>query len=246
MASTDALVKLEQLQYYDSKLKAWVDARFTVKKLTTATDGYAASYGFFLANNEDNPTQIGETINIPKDFFVQDANIKVAEDDDDPIVGIKKGESYIDLLINTTNSETGSKHLYISLASLMPSSFEYATNDDIDAMFATASDDDDDDEIDTITIVVKKEWSNGSNEGSQPTEVTVKLNKTDGDSNPIKTETLNDGNSWTVTWGELEGTIEDYTIEEDTVENYTATGLDSPEDDTEGTYTYTITNTYDE
>lgn len=240
MASTDALVKLEQLQYYDTKLKTWVEGRFTVKKLTTATDGYTASYGLFLTDgNGGTSSQVGETINIPKDFLLQDAEIKTAETDDEPIVGIKEGENYIDFLVNTENSETGAKHLYINLASLMPSSFQYATNDDIDAMFVAP-------EPETITIVVKKEWENGSNDGSQPTQATVKLNKTGADSNPVKTEILNAGNGWTVTWDGLEGTIEDYTLEEDAVPSYTTRGTDSYDDDEGGTYTYTIKNTYDE
>lgn len=243
MASLDAIVKLEQLQYYDSKLKAYVDARFELVKADTPTTGAFATY--ILQTSDASHKQLGK-VDIPKDKFVQSASLWICETDDTPEEGMKEGEQYIKLVVDTADSEDEGTALYINVSKFQLD-LEFATNDDIDAMFDTTSDDDDDDdETDTITIVVKKEWSNGSNEGSQPTEVTVKLNKTGGDDNPIKTETLNDDNSWTVTWDELEGTIEDYTVEEDTVEDYTATGLDSPEDDTEGTYTYTIINTYDE
>ena len=63
-----------------------VNYAVAVEKLTTATDGFASSYVV-----KQNGVQMGEVINIPKDYLVKSAEIKEVASNDVPYVGGKVG-----------------------------------------------------------------------------------------------------------------------------------------------------------
>ena len=89
---------------------------YTITKLTTATSGYLASYQL-----EKDGVKAGEVINIPKDYLVKSASIKTSAGKDDPS-GLPSGSKYIDFVINThdTASGTGTEsHIYLNVEDLV-------------------------------------------------------------------------------------------------------------------------------
>mgnify|MGYP006928565012 CR=1 FL=1 len=85
-----------------------------VEKLAQATDGFIASYVV-----KQNGVQVGEAINIPKDYLVKSAAIKEATDTDSPYTGAKKGDKYIDFIINTTDGAGNESHVYLAVNDLV-------------------------------------------------------------------------------------------------------------------------------
>lgn len=94
------------------------EAEVTLKKNATATDGYFASYHL-----EQNGAQVGDTINIPKDFLVKSADIKVAPEggvvDEEGAVVVPAGHRYIDFVVNTVDDDATEKHIYLDVLSLV-------------------------------------------------------------------------------------------------------------------------------
>ena len=91
-------------------------AVYTIEK-TTEDANYVASYKLMKDSK-----QVGETINIPKDYLVKSASCKTATEDDKPIAGLKIGDPYLDFVINTKDTDTGSgteDHVYINVADLV-------------------------------------------------------------------------------------------------------------------------------
>lgn len=90
-------------------------AEYSVVKLETATDGYLASYQL-----QKDGTPVGATINIPKDYLVKSASVKTAIADDPS--GFAEGIKYIDFVVNTYDTDTGSgkeSHIYLSVQDLV-------------------------------------------------------------------------------------------------------------------------------
>lgn len=87
-----------------------------IKKLDTAETGYVASYQLV---NSSTGTVIGDTINIPKDYLVKSATLGTATEDDKPQEGIKKGDKYIDFVINTVGGDGNVSHIYLNVADLV-------------------------------------------------------------------------------------------------------------------------------
>ena len=90
-------------------------AEYSVVKLETATDGYLASYQL-----QKDGTPVGATINIPKDYLVKSASIKTATVDDPS--GFAEGTKYIDFVINTYDTDSGSgkeSHIYLNVQDLV-------------------------------------------------------------------------------------------------------------------------------
>lgn len=87
----------------------------TIQKLETATTGYLASYQLYRGE-----TAVGEVINIPKDYLVKSASIKTATADDPS--GFAEGTKYIDFVINTYDTDSGSgkeSHIYLNVQDLV-------------------------------------------------------------------------------------------------------------------------------
>lgn len=90
-------------------------AEYSVVKLETATDGYLASYQL-----QKDGVPVGATINIPKDYLVKSASVKTAIADDPS--GFAEGTKYIDFVVNTYDTDSGSgkeSHIYLNVQDLV-------------------------------------------------------------------------------------------------------------------------------
>ena len=91
-------------------------AEYSMVKLAQARDGYLASYQM-----TKDGTNIGEVINIPKDYLVKSAEVKTSTGTGDPS-GLPAGTKYIDFTVNTYDTETGTgteSHIYLDVQSLV-------------------------------------------------------------------------------------------------------------------------------
>ncbi len=91
-------------------------AEYTITKRANAETGYAATYDL-----KKDGTAVGDAINIPKDFLVKSAELKVVTTADDPYEGAKVGDKYIDFVVNTYDpSQAGSDvHIYLPVNDLV-------------------------------------------------------------------------------------------------------------------------------
>lgn len=102
------------------KMQQEIDSRYAEKftlgleKLATATSGYAASYKFTMDG-----TQVGETINIPKDFLVKSATIETCATADSPVAGLAVGDKYIDFVVNSVDNDDTASHIYLPVQDLV-------------------------------------------------------------------------------------------------------------------------------
>ena len=86
----------------------------TVEKQETAEGTYLATYYV-----KQNGVKVGDSINIPKDFVVKTATVKVCEKDDEPVSGLKIGDKYIDLEINTKDGSETTTHIYLPIKDMV-------------------------------------------------------------------------------------------------------------------------------
>lgn len=86
----------------------------TVKKLDTATEGYAATYIV-----EQGGIQVGAKIDIPKDFLVRSGTVKTCSVENQPVAGYKVDDKYLDFTVNTVNDDGTEQHIYIKLTDLV-------------------------------------------------------------------------------------------------------------------------------
>jgi len=86
----------------------------TVEKQTTAESGYAATYVV-----KQNNTQVGEKINIPKDFLVKSASMKTCTTANSPLTGLAVNDPYLDFVVNTKENDGTDEHIYINVADLV-------------------------------------------------------------------------------------------------------------------------------
>lgn len=86
---------------------------YTIVKLGTATEGYIATYQL-----QKDGVQVGANIDIPKDYLVKSADIKVSVGDGDPS-GFPAGTKYIDFVINTKVGVGEESHIYLSVQELV-------------------------------------------------------------------------------------------------------------------------------
>ena len=93
-------------------------------KKATANAGYIASYQVTVDG-----TVVGADINIPKDYLVKSADIKVVAAADDPYAGAVVGDKYIDFVVNTVGGDGNESHIYLSVQDLVD---EYTAGDGIE------------------------------------------------------------------------------------------------------------------
>lgn len=86
----------------------------TVEKLATAESGYLSSYAV-----KQNGVQVGNTINIPKDFLVKSGSVKTVSTANSPVNGYSVGDKYIDLVINVQEGTSTDSHIYILVSDLV-------------------------------------------------------------------------------------------------------------------------------
>ena len=89
---------------------------YSIVKLGTATDGYLATYQL-----QKDGAAAGVNIDIPKDYLVKSASIKISTGDGDPS-GFPAGTKYIDFVINTHDTIAGTgteSHIYLNVQDLV-------------------------------------------------------------------------------------------------------------------------------
>lgn len=87
---------------------------YSIVKKAQAEEGYTASYNLTVGG-----TAVGETINIPKDYLVKAATLESCSVADKPLAGYKKGEKYLDFVVNTTDGTGNESHIYIKVQELV-------------------------------------------------------------------------------------------------------------------------------
>lgn len=87
---------------------------YTVEKQVSAEAGYLSTYVF-----KKDGAQVGEKINIPKDFLVNSADIKEVDTEDQPYAGAAVGDLYIDFVINSKNADDTASHVYLPVNELV-------------------------------------------------------------------------------------------------------------------------------
>lgn len=87
---------------------------YTVEKQADAETGYLSTYVF-----KKDGAQVGEKINIPKDFLVNSADIKEVDTEDQPYAGAVVGDLYIDFVINSKSADDTASHVYLPVNELV-------------------------------------------------------------------------------------------------------------------------------
>lgn len=106
----------------------------TVEKLATAETGFLASYVV-----KQNGVQVGNTINIPKDFLLKSGTIETVTVADQPVTGYVVGDKYLDLVINTKTSDGTDEHIYVLVSDLVSSSVDWSDIQNKPSSFTPAS-----------------------------------------------------------------------------------------------------------
>lgn len=86
---------------------------YTIAKLDTATEGYIATYQL-----QKDGVAAGVNVDIPKDYLVKSAELKVSTGDSDPS-GFAAGTKYIDFTINTKVGTGEESHIYLNVQDLV-------------------------------------------------------------------------------------------------------------------------------
>lgn len=118
------LTKLGHLKSLANKIKADYATKtelaaikvpeYSVAKQATAETGFLSTY--YLTKDG---AQVGEKINIPKDFLVNSADIKTVETADTPYEGAQVGDLYIDFVINSKSADDTASHVYLPVNELV-------------------------------------------------------------------------------------------------------------------------------
>ena len=87
---------------------------YSLVKKQTAEEGFFASYNLTKAGEV-----VGDTINIPKDYLVKSATIATCSAANTPVEGYKKGDKYLDFVVNTTDGAGNESHIYIKVQELV-------------------------------------------------------------------------------------------------------------------------------
>lgn len=87
---------------------------YSIVKDASAAAGFFATYHLTKAG-----ANVGEAINIPKDYLVKSAEVATVETADDPYTGAAVGDKYIDFTVNTVGDDGTESHLYIAVKDLM-------------------------------------------------------------------------------------------------------------------------------
>lgn len=87
---------------------------YSISKKAAADSGFIASYTL-----TKDGAQVGETINIPKDYLVKSAEIKEVEAIDTPYDGAAVGDKYIDFVVNSVAGDGNESHIYLAVNELV-------------------------------------------------------------------------------------------------------------------------------
>ena len=101
-------------KYVDDSIEAINAPEYTLAKQAAAEDGYFATY--YLTKDG---AQVGEKINIPKDYLVKEAELLEVAVTDTPYSGAVIGDKYIDFTINTQAADEDERHIYLPVKDLV-------------------------------------------------------------------------------------------------------------------------------
>ena len=121
---SNKLVKLGHLKELATKIKTEYATKaelqaiqipeYSLVKQGTAESGYLSTY--YLTKGGE---QVGEKINIPKDFLVNSADILEVESENQPYDGAQVGDLYIDFVINSKGADDTATHIYLPVNELV-------------------------------------------------------------------------------------------------------------------------------
>ena len=121
---SNKLVKLGHLKELATKIKTEYATKaelqaiqipeYSIVKQGTAESGYLSTY--YLTKGGE---QVGEKINIPKDFLVNSADILEVEEENQPYDGAQVGDLYIDFVINSKGAADTATHIYLPVNELV-------------------------------------------------------------------------------------------------------------------------------
>ena len=121
---SNKLVKLGHLKELATKIKTEYATKaelqaiqipeYSIVKQGTAESGYLSTY--YLTKGGE---QVGEKINIPKDFLVNSADILEVEEENQPYDGDQVGDLYIDFVINSKGADDTATHIYLPVNELV-------------------------------------------------------------------------------------------------------------------------------
>ena len=91
-------------------------AEYSVAKASTAEEGYFATYHL-----TKNGTNVGAAINIPKDYLVKSASMKICQEAGVPSTtpALEVGDPYLDFVINVKSGTATDEHIYINVKGLV-------------------------------------------------------------------------------------------------------------------------------
>ena len=121
---SNKLVKLGHLKELATKIKTEYATKaelqaiqipeYSIVKQGTAESGYLSTY--YLTKGGE---QVGEKINIPKDFLVNSADILEVEEENQPYDGAQVRDLYIDFVINSKGADDTATHIYLPVNELV-------------------------------------------------------------------------------------------------------------------------------
>lgn len=89
-------------------------AVYSVTKLATPVTGYISSYRLTADG-----VNVGDIINIPKDFLVKSGSVKTCTVNDNPVIGYVVGDKYIDFVVNSIDNDATNSNIYIKVSDLI-------------------------------------------------------------------------------------------------------------------------------
>lgn len=113
MADNDTLT-LAQGRMIAQASKQYSDTKTVTCETATPDSGYASAYVI-----KQNNVQVGAKINIPKDYLVRSADVKICTEPDVPVEGYEVGQQYIDFVVNTADDGGTPQHIYLLVSDLV-------------------------------------------------------------------------------------------------------------------------------
>ena len=86
----------------------------TIVKEQTPESGFLATYKL-----KQGDTQIGASINIPKDYLIKSGEVKTVTTANTPYNGAAVGDKYLDFIVNVTEGTASDTHMYIPVNDLV-------------------------------------------------------------------------------------------------------------------------------
>ena len=104
----------QEIEKTNQKIEDIEIPEYSLVKQGTAESGYLSTY--YLTKGG---AQVGDKINIPKDFLVNSADILEVETADQPYAGAQVGDLYIDFVINSKTADDTASHVYLPVNELV-------------------------------------------------------------------------------------------------------------------------------